>query len=933
MKVSTNKKTVGWAFIALFLFLSCGRKDILIDPATATTTQQTPTEIGQGRDIPLHQAILAQTDLASLYPFLQPTSINQPDSEGNTPLHRAVIQDNLPLVGLLLSAKANIDAQNTAGLTPLHLAAKQGNLLTLHLLLIYQADIHAKDKEGRIPLDYINEKKQTDELQQLLQRTPWDTIASERDPFVVAWLLAADKNRTKDTQGWTPLHLAACLGQTEAIQDLIANKADIEAKNSNGWTPLHLAAFLGQPEAIQALLDNKAATETKDNQGYTPLHVATLGNRLEAVQLLIDHRAPVEAIDYKGRTPYDIAESAAVKELLGSRMNLGKLVFNCDYDNIGKRIVTHLTAREQGQLRQTCTEMGWSLLQKGALHLQITPDKLPHLQPYSHPRLYPHAQTPHCVCLAFEPIPADAVVTGESGWQSIAKNKHLLIKDVVFKGGVKALEPLRAALPTHLMDHLIVPAEILAKEEKRLARKKAEDAAQEASLSFDSPAEEVEKEPTTLDETESSADPYLSSSLQELEPPHEEPSQNDYGVDDNPYASTSQPADQTQQVEEDRETSSSSEENKFSDDEEIELSDNEEHQQTELVAGIEQEEPKVADPENQLYNSFVGVKKLPAGKVVIGEYLAKGAFGKVYRGQWDNRAVALKQINVDRAAYNLKITNEEIEEAMQWEVARLSTANHPNLVQFYGLYQDPKEGSIYLAMEFCDGGTMQDALKKDIRWAQRWQWALQISQALSYLHEEGTLHRDLKAENILLDRNGTAKLADLGVAQVDALLQEKAAQVVETGFQDKRFIAPEVEADQTLSTKATDIYALGLVFWQIATGKEPQKIDNLNSYRKDNWRGGKEREAIPVDCPESFKTLMLECWAKDPNQRPTAQGVLAKLAALGPELDPYHHPLVTAAQKLEQLVHPKRKEGLAYVPPLRDPVQRRRIHRNVLESY
>ena len=204
------------------------------------------------------------------------------------------------------------------------------------------------------------------------------------------------------------------------------------------------------------------------------------------------------------------------------------------------------------------------------------------------------------------------------------------------------------------------------------------------------------------------------------------------------------------------------------------------------------EEATIVETGNQLYNSFVGVKKLPAGKVTIEKYLAEGAFGQVYCGQWDDKRVALKQINLAHARKNLYGTSykrlykgsyqeipigyEAIKEAMQWEVARLSTANHPNLVQFYGLYQDGNEGDTYMVMEFCEGGTMQGALKKEnVPWSQRWQWALQISEALAYLHQEGVLHRDLKAENILLDKNGKAKLADLGVAQVDALLQDQEA--------------------------------------------------------------------------------------------------------------------------------------------------------------
>ena len=888
MTLLTNKKTFWLGTIALSLFLNCSRRDIPINPAPTPTTQQTPTETGQGGDTPLHQAILAQTDLASLYPFLQATSINQPDNEGTTPLHRAVIQNNLPLVGLLLSAKANIDAQNAAGSTPLHLAAKQGNLLTLHLLLIYQADIHTKDKEGHTPLDYINEKQHTDELQQLLQGTPWDAIASERDPFVVAWLLAVQKTSMKDNQGWTSLHLAACLGQMKAIQDLIANKADIEAKNKHGWTPLHVAAFVGQ---------------------------------IEAVQLLLNHQAPVDVIDYKGRTPYDIAESAAVKKLLGSRMNLGKLVFNCDYDNIGKRILDHLTNKNCGQLRQTCTEIGWGLLQQGAFRLQITPDKLRHLRPATHPRLYPHEQKPHDGSLNFHPIPADAVVRGVWDWEYINENEHLLIKNVVFTGKkARTLKQLREALPSNLADHIIAPAEILAKEKEK-------ETGNEAIPSVD---QRIEAEnPTYSDTEESSKNDYLSNQ------PAKESLGNDYLSNQpekkspgNDYLSN-QPA---KEASGDDYLSNQPEKKSPGDDYILNqpAADEEPVPNKEEDADIEElkyssgeessEETAPVDIANQLYDSFVGVKKLPAGKVEIGDYLAAGAFGKVFRGKWGDKDVALKQIDLNHAIKKLdgNVSRAEVKEAMQWEVARLSTVSHPNLVQFYGLYQDGNEGYTYMVMEFCEGGTVQKALQKDVAWPQRWQWALQISEALAYLHQEGVLHRDLKAENILLDKQGRAKLADLGVAQVDALLQETEARVVATGFQDRRFIAPENISNETVSSKATDVYALGLVLWQLVTGSEPKNLGKTNYLNYLNqWKAGDriERETIPNDCPEGIKQVILKCWEHNPDDRPTAQGVIAKLAALGPELAPQHYPLVTAAQKLEQLVHPKRKEMLAYIPP------------------
>jgi serine/threonine protein kinase len=331
---------------------------------------------------------------------------------------------------------------------------------------------------------------------------------------------------------------------------------------------------------------------------------------------------------------------------------------------------------------------------------------------------------------------------------------------------------------------------------------------------------------------------------------------------------------------------------------------------------IIQEDTAIIDPANSLYNSFIGVNKLPAGKVVIGPYVAEGAFGKVYRGRWGGQTVALKRIDFANAAKNFMTSDEAIKEAMQWEVSCLSTVSHPNVVQFYGLYQDRNEGYLYLVMEFCEGGTLQEALAAASAppWSKRWQWALQTTEALAYLHKEGMLHRDLKAGNVLLDSYERAKLADLGLAQVDVLLQAHEAKVVGEGLQDKRFIAPETVNSPTLSSKETDVYALGLVFWQLASKEEPRRLplDEYESWSKGNHDS---REPIPIDCPKSLKKIIFDCWTYRPNNRPSAVDLVARLENLGPEYDPDHYGLIKAGQKLEKIIHPKRKEGLSYIAP------------------
>jgi len=128
---------------------------------------------------------------------------------------------------------------------------------------------------------------------------------------------------------------------------------------------------------------------------------------------------------------------------------------------------------------------------------------------------------------------------------------------------------------------------------------------------------------------------------------------------------------------------------------------------------------------------------------------------------------------------------------------------------------------------------LEKALEQNPSWPKRWQWALEISKGLAYLHDQGIVHRDLKPENILLNKSGCAQLADLRVAEVDALLQGRTSTLVEQGLQDQRFIATEnTDMGCSKSNKETDIYALGLVFWQLACSgsRAPRYVNEMEAH-------------------------------------------------------------------------------------------------------
>jgi len=259
----------------------------------------------------------------------------------------------------------------------------------------------------------------------------------------------------------------------------------------------------------------------------------------------------------------------------------------------------------------------------------------------------------------------------------------------------------------------------------------------------------------------------------------------------------------------------------------------------------------------------------PPGNKVLGE----GGCGVVYLGTYRQVQghVAIKELFIKNASD--KMVAEFENEAQIMEKLRSDY-----LVQFYGYCLSP---TYCLVMEFMPEGSLFDVLhsKKTLDWGIRYQMSIEMSLGLEYLHDRNILHRDIKSLNVLL-KNGHAKLSDFGQSRIKiASTSGKSASSIGT----VRWKAPELFKRGNQYTQQSDIYSLGMTFWEIASRKIPF-LDAEDNDMVSVWAGQGERETVPPDCPKKFSSLIFSCWKGEgpsadklwkgkPSDRPTARQI------------------------------------------------------------
>ncbi|KAI5730847.1 hypothetical protein M8J77_000742 [Diaphorina citri] len=267
----------------------------------------------------------------------------------------------------------------------------------------------------------------------------------------------------------------------------------------------------------------------------------------------------------------------------------------------------------------------------------------------------------------------------------------------------------------------------------------------------------------------------------------------------------------------------------------------------------------------------VKLVEIDYNKLIFGEAIGEGGFGKVYKGIYEKQEVAIKVAHPN--------PDENILENVKQEGKLLWLFDHRNIVSLIGVcLQSPK---LCLVMEYARGGPLNRVLAgRKIRPDVLVDWAIQIAEGMNYLHCQAPIsliHRDLKSSNVLLSEPienedlqfKTLKITDFGLArEVYKTTHMSAAGTY-------AWMAPEV-IKTSIFSKASDVWSYGVVLWELLTGEIPYK--SINAYAVAYGVAvNKLTLPIPSTCPQLFKTLMEACWEADSHMRPSFKTILKAL--------------------------------------------------------
>jgi surface protein len=306
--------------------------------------------------------------------------------------------------------------------------------------------------------------------------------------------------------------------------------------------------------------------------------------------------------------------------------------------------------------------------------------------------------------------------------------------------------------------------------------------------------------------------------------------------------------------------------------------------------------------------------EIPASKLSLdgAEVLGSGGYGAVYKTSYNGSFVAVKALFAGGKDSSVPAN---IAKMMRREATIMCSLNHPNILRVHGVVS----ARGWIVMDLCEGGALDEALKDPEQAfddATQTRLCAEVATGVAYLHmkEVSIVHGDMKAGNVLLTRDRSARLCDFGLSEAKnrskTMTSAANAGATESNALTVAWSAPELFTAEPKSF-ATDVYALGLTLWEIyeratpfASMPEAAVVNQVLSGRRPKL----------AKTPESTRPLVEACWSEDPKERPGADRVALMLTNLWTN-HPDHEPTKSGDETDASEAPPSAGEKKKETPP------------------